>query len=377
MRPVILPLLGLLALAACATEPSATGAFVNRAAVDHPEALFDVAARSDALRRNDGRTGRPRGERVCPQPRNLVDIEPLVGPSMRAMVGSTEYSRAPREFGRALNGRAYRLLVDQDMDRASQDIAAVRAHAEANAWLRGGPPKNSVASTIIDGMLPTLPAWQILRQTSAATESDRQVIDAWLQRLARYADTHPGENSAGTARGANDMLLGLMTGDAGRYRKGVSTGFYRQLGSMRADGSFPLEVDRGLTALDNTNRNIALLVYSAQIAESQGTDLYTAQVNGRGLDDAIGFLLRASDDNGLVDVYAAANRNPSKDHPVFRPNAQVDPFLTSAGRAWPVLYSARFPNTPLTEDLLGRIEPARRVANDTVGGWVSCYAGRL
>ena len=66
------------------------------------------------------------------------------------------------------------------------------------------------------------------------------------------------------------MLLGLMTGDTGRYDRGIREGFVRQLRGMRADGSFPLETDRGVTALEKSSRNVALLVYSAQIGLSQG-----------------------------------------------------------------------------------------------------------
>ena len=100
-------------------------------------------------------------------------------------------------------------------------------------------------------------------------------------------------------------------------------------------------------------------------------------MNGRGIDDAITFLLRAADDNALVDVYAAANRNPSRDHPVFRPNAQVDPFRSSATRGWVKLYVERWPGTPISEALLARVEPSRRLSNDIVGGYVTCYASRV
>jgi hypothetical protein len=367
-----LPILAVLLLAACATQQSAEGAFANRAAVSHPEALFDVAPRSDLLRSNDGRTGRPRGERVCPRPSDLVDIGPLVEPSILALAVNPPASRAPRDFARALNASAYRLLLDQDMGRAARDIAALRAHADSNAWMTS-ERKSSTAGPVIDGMGALLPAWHILRQTSVATDADRQAIDGWLLRAAGVADGHPGENNAGTFRGANDMLLGLIVGDGGRYERGMQSGFYRQLGGMRADGSFPLEADRGVTALETTSRNIGLLVYSARIAESQGQDIYTAEVGGRGIDDAIGFLLRAADDNSVIDRYAAANRNPPQAHPVFTPGAQVDPFASSSTRGWIKLYAARFPDAPLTEALLARVEPSRRLANDIVGGWVTCY----
>jgi hypothetical protein len=368
-------LLAALALAACATAPGGGTAFTGRAKVNHPEALFDVASRSAALQRNDGRTGARIGERVCPRERDLVDYEPLVGPSLAAMDAGAAYTRAPRDFGRALNVSAYRVLLDQDMARAARDIAVLRAHAERNAWL---PAQEnwSAAGAIVDGMLPVLPAWHILRQTSAATDADRQVIDGWLRRLALYTDIHPGLNNLGSARGANDMMLGLMLGDGARYRKGLQGGFYAQIGGMRPDGSFPLEADRGLSALENTNRNIALLVYAAQIAASQGQDLYAVRVEGRGLQDAIGFLLRAAEDNAVIDVYARTNRNPSQNNPVFAPNSQVSPFGNPA-RGWVKLYTDRFPGSPTAQELRALVPLGNRINNDTVGGFVTCYASRL
>ena len=195
MRGLAYPLLALVALAGCAAEPSATGAFANRAAVSHPQALFDVAPRSDLLRRNDGRTGQPRGERVCPRADDLRELAPLTQASLAALRGSAEATQAPREFARALNVSAYRLLLDLDMARAARDVAALRAHADTNAWL-GAEAKGSSAGSVIDGMGPTLPAWQILRQSAAATDGgpagDRRLAGAArpLRRGARRAEQH-------------------------------------------------------------------------------------------------------------------------------------------------------------------------------------------
>lgn len=368
--------LALPALAGCAVTPSADGAFANRAAVTNPAALFDVASRSDLLRANDGKTGAPRGAPVCPRASDVPELAPLTGPSLAALRGNPDATQAPRDFARALNARAYRTLIDLDMTRAAADVAALRAHADAGAWL-GAEAKGSSTGSVIDAMGPLVPAWQILRQSAAATDADRQAIDGWLARLAAFAQSSEKLNSSATYRGANAMLLGLMLGDDGLYRTGTSTGFMAQLATLREDGSFPMETDRGLTALENQSRAIGLLVYSARIAESRGQDLYGTEVNGRGIDDAIRFLLAATDDNALVDRYAAANRNPSAGSPAFRPGAQVDPFASSATRAWIKLYAAHYPGSDLTDALTARVAPAKRLSNDIVGGYVTCYDGRV
>ena len=72
----------------------------------------------------------------------------------------------------------------------------------------------------------------------------------------------------------------------------------------------------------------------------------------------------------------AANRNPSPDHAVFVPNAQVSPFGGSA-RGWVFLYTQRFPDTDLSQALRAKRDFGRRVFHETVGGAVTCYAKRI
>lgn len=361
--------------AAASRGASSVAFFSNGDLVTNPTALFDPAARSRDARKWHQYRKEPQGERACPRPQDLTDYRDLIEPSITAQAGEPAYSDAPRDFARALNGYAFRLLLTEDAEEARRAVLALRAHADRNAWIPAETNWSS-ASAAVAGMGPLLPAWHILRQTSGATEEDRRVIEDWLRRVAAFTEIHPGENSIGTQRGANFMLLGLMTGDRALYDKGVETGYLAQLRAMRPDGSFPQEVDRGVTALDNQNRNIGFMVYSAWIARSAGQDLFATEVDGKSLDDAIRFLTRASDDNRLVDTYAQANRNPSRNHPIFRPNSQVDVW-GNAARGWIRLYAQRFPDSELTQDLISRVELGHRLQNDLTGGFVTCYADRF
>lgn len=375
MPPIRPLLLGLAVLAAgCAVAPTGPTIF-DHTAVHHPEALFDVASRSAALRQVSGGTGQRKGERICLRASDVPDYGPLLPRSLVAVKGGGETNNDARDMARALNSSAYYILYQNDAARARADVAVLRRHADANAWLVAEPSWTN-ASGVINTMGALLPAWHILRQTDAPTPEDRAAIEGWLRRLAAQADVHPGDNSTGAARGAGDMMLGLMLGDEARYRRGVQTGYMAQLAAMRADGSFPLETDRGRGALQNQNRNIAYLIYAAEIAASQGENLYGARVGGKGIDDAIRFLLAAADDNALVDRYAAANRNPPKTAPDFAPGSQIDPF-DSAARAWALLYTQRFPRSELSEAIRDHITIGRRMTSDAVGGNVTCYAKRL
>ena len=375
MPPLRQLLLGLAVLAAgCATTATQPTIFDN-AAVHHPEALFPVASRSAQLRQVSAGTGERKGERICVRESDVPAFGPLIGPSLAAVKAGGDSNNDARDMARALNAAAYSVLYRNDEALARESVVVLRQHADANAWILANPSWTNAAG-VVNTMGALLPAWHILRQTDAATPADRAAIEAWLRRLAVQMDEHPGDNNIGSARGAADMMLGLMLGDDGRYRQGVRTGFTAQLATMRQDGSFPLETDRGLGALQNQSRNIAYLLYSAEIAASQGENLYGAEVNGRTIDDAIRFLLAAAEDNALVDGYAAANRNPPKTDPVFAPRSQLDPFDSTA-RAWALLYTQRFPRAELSDAIRAQIAIGRRVSSDAVGGNVSCYARRL
>lgn len=372
IRPICLGLAAF--VAGCAVVPSGPPIF-SPAGVTHPEALFDVTSRSARIRQYSAGTGEMRGTRYCVRDRDVPELGPLVGPSLAAVKGGGETNNDARDFARALNSSAFYAMFQNDPARAQRDIAVLRQHADANAWIVEKPSWTNAAG-VINAFPGLLPAWHILRQSNVATPEDKAAIEAWLQRLALQADEHPGENNTGSARGAADMMLGLMLGDDVRYRKGVQSGFIAQLAAMRPDGSFPFETDRGRGALQNSSRNIAFLLYAAEIASSQGENLYGAEVGGKTVDDAIRFLLAAADDNSLVDGYAATNRNPPRDAPDWAPMSQVDPFDSTA-RGWALLYTERYPRSELSQQVRDHIDIGQRISSDAVGGNVTCYAKRL
>ena len=220
-RLIVLALLGFVATG-CATTDEQT--LFDRSSIVHPEALFDVPSRSAKLRQHNGGTGGRNGDRICIREKDLVDLGPLIAPSLVAVKGGGDTNNAARDFARAVNLSAYYVLFTNDPTQAQKDIAALGQHAEAGAWLVPKPSWTNAAG-VINAMGALLPAWHILRQTTVATPADRATIEAWLVKLALQADIHPGDNNLGTTRGAADMMLGLMVRDDARYQKGVQTGF--------------------------------------------------------------------------------------------------------------------------------------------------------
>lgn len=94
---ILTPVLTALALTACAAGPSADSQFTGGAAVNHPEALFNVASRGDQIRRNDARTGKPRGVPICPRISDLENYDILLDPrSPRCAVRARRNIPRPR-----------------------------------------------------------------------------------------------------------------------------------------------------------------------------------------------------------------------------------------------------------------------------------------
>src|SRR6478735_7095293 len=134
-----LPLLALLAVGAAGCATTGQQTLFDGSQVVHPEALFDVASRSAKLRQYNGGTGMRNGERICVRERDLVNVDALVGPSLAAVKGGGDSNKAARDFARAVNLSAYYILLTNDQNRAADDIAALRRHAETNAWLVAQP----------------------------------------------------------------------------------------------------------------------------------------------------------------------------------------------------------------------------------------------
>ena len=175
MPRVTLFAIALLAFAATGCTTTGEQTLFHRSDVVHPEALFDVASRSAQLRAYNGGTGGRKGDRICMRAKDLVDLGPLIGPSLVAVKGGGDTNKNARNFARAVNMQAYYVLFTNDQALAQADIAALRRHAEAGAWLVSNPSWTDSGGAI-DAMLSLLPAWHILRQSTVATPSDVATI---------------------------------------------------------------------------------------------------------------------------------------------------------------------------------------------------------
>jgi poly(beta-D-mannuronate) lyase len=193
------------------------------------------------------------------------------------------------------------------------------AHADALSDLVEAGPDHNNANTLYSlkrVLLGVLPAWPLLIAKATPSNEQRAGIEGWLARrvadadeatgpvATRASETGPGNhNHQRLMREAVVMAYGALIGDAARFRRGGQI-FLATLREMRADGSLPLETAHGPRALWYQRHAVASLVMIAELAEAQGYDLFSVEVDGKRLAHAIDFLLGALAEPNRLATYA-------------------------------------------------------------------------
>lgn len=196
-----------------------------------------------------------------------------------------------------------------------------------------------------------LGAWAVaflkVRSSGAVPADEQSHIAAWLKKLAEEnrayyehkrehrgpSDAHnnhlywAGFAIAGAAIADNDHGLFRWAVDA--YREGV--------GDIRADGTLPMEMDRGQMALHYHLYALAPLIMLAEFGEANGLDLY-AEHN---------YAIKR-----LIALCVAGMQDPS----FFQQRTGVPQVTTSEIEAWQISwaqpYMRRFPDPKLSELLV-------------------------
>ncbi len=225
-------------------------------------------------------------------------------------------------------------------------------------------------------LLPTIAAFALVAGDPDVEPAAVEPIGRWLDRLVRWRGperqvdpTRPSSrNNHRYLRDSVTMAWGAAIGDNALFYTGIDR-FRIALEQMRADGSLPLETDRGSQALFYQRHAISSLVAIAELAAAQGYDLYTL-TNGAGHDlhHMIRFLVEGIDDPARLAPYTD--------------EAQYLGFLRRRGHdrhymAWLEPYRARFPESALARRLTAQVEslgthdPA--MLDEYAGGPMSCF----
>jgi poly(beta-D-mannuronate) lyase len=239
-----------------------------------------------------------------------------------------------------------------------------------------------------------IPNWVAIRDDARVPPDQRAKVNGWVEKMVNLADTNTGGrnrakrilncpanqdtsncNNHRYLRDAVNIMWGAASGDDTRYRKGIQR-FRVALRQMRADGSLPLETQRGSRALWYQNYAVGMLTTIAETAARQGHDLYGMEIEGRSLHRAIRFLLDGIERPVIVHPYAKVNRAPG---PGLDWREQDLRFTEPRGSwhhmAWTEAYLARFPDHAnsrrIRKVLPGLFEDRPHIAR-TSGGNASC-----
>ena len=264
--------------------------------------------------------------------------------------------------------------------------AQLLAWAEAGALLRTGDLDDaSTVFSIKRLALPVIQAYAVLEGRGALTPQESARLRGWLDALVRLADRTFGDNATADRnnhrylRDAVNAAWGAATGDAARFALGV-TRYVEALDQMRPDGSWPLEARRGARALWYMRQSIATLVAIAEIAATQGYDLYAVQRDGRDLHLALKYTLDAMDDPRLILGYAEENYIPGPSDDWRRQDMGFLEIRINKRHymAWAEAYLRRFPDHPNSARLRALMEragvfAARPLIDDFSGGNGTCF----
>jgi poly(beta-D-mannuronate) lyase len=344
-----------------------------KATVTSPDAsFFDVAARRaelaqattprvlEALSRKTGCTNSdqpapPAGRMVIPH-HYLSGSNGPINPAEN--IATTPY----RKLNDAVSDGASRYVVTGNPAEAHCVANLLAKWAAANALLDYSYQESSQAWYQVEWTLSSISlSWSVVQTDANIPAAQRAAILGWMHKVAEYMldqDPHPGEpareNNHAYWRALCATSVGILTSDDKLYRRGLSQ-YFRAIGQINPDGSFPLEMVRHENALHYQSFALAPLVMIAELAWRQGIDLYSLRVNGHTISDAVDFLVRASANPGLIKPYASEPQTFSL-------------FSGEKPPAWTEFWAARQPGKPWTDLITAPL------VDSTIGGNATIYA---
>ncbi len=265
------------------------------------------------------------------------------------------------------------------------DAAQCRAIVETlHDWARAdaGIVESVIRSQLSDDTLtvnlrvvrPFIGAYSVARARGFGDETSDAEIHAWMRRVLNHASrlqrdkgvyrspdgaiarwaasNHPAASAAAW------MAYGAQWNDPEALQHGLDQWFIT-LGSMRSDGSLPIETRRGASAIFYQGRTMSALASIAVMAEMQGIDLWAKSPEpDKTFHRAASFMLEALVDKEVVFPYARDNDIPGPDKD-WR-NQYLGGLSNTLG--WVLPYMNRFP---------GRENSARILGADGAEGWAT------
>lgn len=269
-----------------------------------------------------------------------------------------------------------RAIIEMMEKWATANAAQVHSGGGSKYW-------NDTLTVNLRVVRPFLGAYSIAKATVNPSIETDEIIRQWIHRTVKRA-THMMRNegmytwggATGTAKAAHNhaaassaawMAYGAMWGDDTAFKYGLEQWFIT-LGSMRKDGSLPIETRRGARALFYTGRTLSALMSIAEMAKTQGIDLYAySPSKKKTIHRAVQFMLDALEHNELVIKYARENHMPGPSK-----NYRNQYLGGSDTFGWIFPYVGRFPNHPNSARIRKLLHWVLPLEGDWIGGCSRC-----
>ncbi len=206
---------------------------------------------------------------------------------------------------------------------AGRDVITTMTNwVEANSLRSVRTPNQNSCFECYRHALAILLSLDALRGHSALTPEVLTKILNWvevfLERIYIFEELPKGKagtldieqrnNNHNAIRNQLLMAWAILNNDPDKFDASIKNGFLRSLETIRADGSFYWDSQRGNWAIWYSNFMAGNLVNMAEMAHGQGIDLYQSRnSSGKNLHDSIDFIMRARKDFALINVYAQEN----------------------------------------------------------------------
>ncbi len=197
-----------------------------------------------------------------------------------------------------------------------------------------------------------------IRNASGLEEEQKKRVEAWLNTLGKQVATFMNNNKEISGRnnhrywaGLSATAAGIATDDKRLAEWGIGSARIG-LAQITPEGTLPLEIDRGKRARDYHILAAEPLVATAELARSQGIDLY-AEYNGA-LQRLVNRVVDSLDDPSFFEKITGTKQEPYPSNGTVPPNRI----------AWLEIYQSRFPSPRFEAVLVSK----RPVASSGLGG---------
>jgi hypothetical protein len=204
------------------------------------------------------------------------------------------------------------------------------------------------------------------------------IFDELPKGTAGVLDVEQRNNNHNAIRNQLLMAWAILINDPDKFDASIKNGYLKSLETIRADGSFYWDSQRGNWAIWYSNFMAGNLVNMAEMAYGQGIDLYkSSNSSGKNLHDSIDFLMRAKKDFVLINSYA--NENITNRGGTFTGIQDLSPFSQRKTEwdlwiSWMERYSKRFKG--MNKDIDSLVLSSRPMVSET-DGLATCLSGLI